>query len=166
MGALLSRPFIVVVGVLYPMYRSFRAAEDSTFLSIGSSAIDSRRVKWLNYWVVFAAFQAVEYFTDRFLPWLPAYHWLKMYFVWWLISPRSRGAEYLYRLYVCPMLMDHSHEIQQFLERSEHNWAHAEEDGHVWIRDQFARLARVARFHALQLGSRVVNAKPPPASLQ
>ena len=34
--------------------------------------------QWLTYWVVYAAFSIVEYFSDIFLSWFPLYFLLKV----------------------------------------------------------------------------------------
>ena len=45
-------------------------------------AIDSEEkdddTQWLTYWVVYAAFGIVEYFTDLILSWIPFYFLLKV----------------------------------------------------------------------------------------
>lgn len=51
-------------------------------LSCRCKAIDSVEkdddTQWLTYWVVYAAFGIVEYFTDILLSWIPFYFLLKV----------------------------------------------------------------------------------------
>jgi len=55
-----------IVGFLYPAYRSIKALE---------SPNKDDDTKWLTYWVVFALFSIIEYFSDILLYWFPFY-WL------------------------------------------------------------------------------------------
>lgn len=55
-----------IIGFLYPAYRSMKALE---------SPNKDDDTKWLTYWVVFALFSIIEYFSDILLHWFPFY-WL------------------------------------------------------------------------------------------
>lgn len=55
-----------LIGFLYPAYRSIKALE---------SPNKDDDTKWLTYWVVFALFSIIEYFSDILLYWFPFY-WL------------------------------------------------------------------------------------------
>ena len=55
-----------VFGFLYPAYCSMKALE---------SPKKEDDTKWLTYWVVFAVFTIVEFFSDHILCWFPVY-WL------------------------------------------------------------------------------------------
>ena len=52
------------------------------FASLSCKAIDSEEkdddTQWLTYWVVYAAFGILEYFTDLFLSWVPFYFLIKV----------------------------------------------------------------------------------------
>lgn len=55
-------------------------------------------VKWMMYWIVFALFCFVETITDVIVSfWFPFYYELKIIFVFWLLSPWTKGASILYR---------------------------------------------------------------------
>lgn len=54
------------VGFLYPAYASLHALE---------SPSKDDDTKWLTYWVVFAIFSVLEYFSDTIIGWFPLY-WL------------------------------------------------------------------------------------------
>lgn len=55
-----------VFGFVYPAYCSMKALE---------SPKKEDDTKWLTYWVVFAVFTIIEYFSDSILCWFPVY-WL------------------------------------------------------------------------------------------
>jgi receptor expression-enhancing protein 1/2/3/4 len=88
-SAVISRVAIIVGGMLYPAYRSFKAVRTK----------DTREyVKWMMYWIVFALFCALETFADIFIAfWCPFYSELKILFVFYLLSPYTKGASVLYR---------------------------------------------------------------------
>ncbi|PSN41000.1 hypothetical protein C0J52_16056 [Blattella germanica] len=58
--------FCNIIGFLYPAYCSIKALE---------SPNKDDDTKWLTYWVVFAFFSIVEYFSNILLSWFPFY-WL------------------------------------------------------------------------------------------
>lgn len=77
-------------GFVYPLYQSYKA------LSLKSDECAHRR--WLAYWVLFGIqHMYAEKLLKRVLPWIPAYHWLKAFFILWAIHPRSEGAEWFYQ---------------------------------------------------------------------
>ena len=55
---------------------------DTNSFSSSCKAIDSEDkdddTQWLTYWVVYAAFGIVEYFTDIILSWVPFYFLAKV----------------------------------------------------------------------------------------
>lgn len=55
-----------LIGFCYPAYMSMKALE---------SPQKDDDTKWLTYWVVFACFSLVEYFSDFIVGWFPLY-WL------------------------------------------------------------------------------------------
>ena len=62
MGALLSRPVVSGVGVLYPAYASFKTLE---------SPADDDDKQWLTYWVVYALTTSVEEAAETVLQFFP-----------------------------------------------------------------------------------------------
>mmetsp|Transcript_26893 Transcript_26893/g.83503 ORF Transcript_26893/g.83503 Transcript_26893/m.83503 type:complete len:246 (-) Transcript_26893:69-806(-) len=84
-----------VVGLLYPMYASFRALEDAEPTEVA---------QWLTYWVVHAAITLAECFLYRMLVWLPFYHILRLVFTMWLFLPSTRGAGSIYGWVVAPLI--------------------------------------------------------------
>lgn len=57
------------IGFVYPAYMSMKALE--------SPAKDDD-TKWLTYWVVYACFSVVEYFSDFIVGWFPLYWLIKV----------------------------------------------------------------------------------------
>jgi receptor expression-enhancing protein 5/6 len=60
-----------IIGFLYPAYRSMKALE---------SPNKDDDTKWLTYWVVFALFSIIEYFSNIFIYWFPFYWLFKVNF--------------------------------------------------------------------------------------
>lgn len=55
-------------------------------------------MKWMMFWIVFAAFCIFETFSDIFISfWFPFYYELKVIFIIWLVSPWTKGATIMYR---------------------------------------------------------------------
>lgn len=108
-AALLSRITIVLAGILYPAYSSFKAVRRKSHRDY---------TKWMMYWIVFALFMTVEVLTDTFLSWLPLYYEVKILFVLWLVLPITEGAKQLYRYAVHPFLLKHETELDHLLSRA------------------------------------------------
>lgn len=107
---IVSRLIVMVCGMLYPAYASYKAVKNK----------DVREyIKWMMYWIVFALFTCVETFADIFISfWLPFYYELKILFVLWLLSPATMGSSILYRRFVHPQLMLHEPEIDELIARA------------------------------------------------
>lgn len=102
----LSRAVLLVFGMLYPAYASYKAVKSKNIREY---------VRWMMYWIVFALFMATETVTDIFLSWLPFYYEVKMAFVIWLLSPYTRGSSLLYRKFVHPTLSRREQEIDTYI---------------------------------------------------
>ncbi|CDW53889.1 TB2 DP1 HVA22 domain containing protein [Trichuris trichiura] len=103
----LSKLLTLTCGTLYPAYRSYKAVRSKNVREY---------VKWMMYWIVFALFLNIEVVADIFLGlWLPFYYECKIMFVLWLISPYTRGASFLYRKFVHPLLVRHEKDIDDYL---------------------------------------------------
>jgi receptor expression-enhancing protein 1/2/3/4 len=108
-SALLSRCLMLVLGTLYPAYRSYKAIKNK----------DVREyVKWMMYWIVFALFTTLETFLDIFLSWFPFYYEIKIVFILWVLSPATRGSSLLYKKVVHPMLTSREKEIDELIEKT------------------------------------------------
>lgn len=81
-------------GFVIPGYYSMGA------LFTSSSEDDTQ---WLTYWVVFAFFSVVESIFSV-VYWFPFYFTFKFIFLLWLSLPMFRGAEFIFRSFLSPML--------------------------------------------------------------
>jgi receptor expression-enhancing protein 5/6 len=59
------------IGFVYPAYQSMKALE---------SPQKDDDTKWLTYWVVFALFTIIEFFSEYIVCWFPVYWLLKVLF--------------------------------------------------------------------------------------
>lgn len=107
-SVLLSRIVILVFGLLYPAYASFKAIRTKNV---------KEYVKWMMYWIVFALFGAIETFTDVLLSWLPFYYEVKILFVIWLLLPVTKGSSHLYKRFVHPHFAKKEKEIDQYIDQ-------------------------------------------------
>ncbi|KOB73099.1 Receptor expression enhancing protein isoform 2 [Operophtera brumata] len=69
------------IGFVYPAYMSMKALE---------SPVKDDDSKWLTYWVVFACFSIVEYFSDFIVGWFPLYWLIKVSIPRWDLSHCNR----------------------------------------------------------------------------
>jgi receptor expression-enhancing protein 1/2/3/4 len=106
-AAIISRATILVAGILYPAYSSFKAVRARSHREY---------TQWMMYWIVFAMFQAAEVLTDTFLSWLPFYFEAKIVLVLWLVLPITQGSKQLYRVVIHPFLVRHETEIDETLQ--------------------------------------------------
>lgn len=73
-----------------------------SFLSFFQFQDAKEYMKWMMYWIAFACFCVLESFADIFLSfWFPFYYELKIAFVFWLVSPWTKGATIFYRKVSC-----------------------------------------------------------------
>ncbi|XP_073683129.1 receptor expression-enhancing protein 3a [Garra rufa] len=103
---IISRAIVLLFGTLYPAYYSFKAVKSKNV---------KEYVRWMMYWIVFALYTVVETITDLSLAWFPVYYELKMAFVFWLLSPYTKGASVLYRKFLHPMLASKEREIDEYI---------------------------------------------------
>lgn len=109
-STLISRLIILLFGVLYPAYASYKAVKNKDVRS---------HLQWMMYWIVFALFTCIETFSDIFISfWMPFYYELKILFVLWLLSPATKGSSLLYRRFVHPQLVQREQEIDELIEKA------------------------------------------------
>ncbi|XP_063963720.1 receptor expression-enhancing protein 2-like isoform X2 [Lytechinus pictus] len=106
---LLSRLVVLVFGTLYPAYYSYKAVKTRNV---------KEYVKWMMYWIVFAIFSCVETVADIFASILPFYYEIKILFIFWLISPWTKGSTYLYRKCIHPALSKKEQEIDEYINQA------------------------------------------------
>ena len=101
--------FRLVLGTLYPAYRSYKAIKNKDL---------REHVKWMMYWIVFALFTTAETFLDIFFSWFPFYYEIKILFILWVLSPATRGSSLLYKKLVHPLLISREKEIDDLIEKT------------------------------------------------
>ncbi|KAM4857933.1 receptor expression-enhancing protein 6 isoform X2 [Urocitellus parryii] len=88
-----------LIGFVYPAYASVKAIE--------SPSRDDDTV-WLTYWVVYAVFGLMEFFSDLLLFWFPFYYAGKCAFLLFCMTPGPwNGALVLYHRVVRPVFLKH-----------------------------------------------------------
>ncbi|XP_067001771.1 receptor expression-enhancing protein 5 isoform X2 [Anabrus simplex] len=99
--------FCGVIGFVYPAYCSIKALE---------SPGKDDDTKWLTYWVVFAAFSIVEYFSDFLLHWFPFY-WLAkcLFHIWCFVPLESNGSMVIYHRIIRPKFLKHQEQVDNTL---------------------------------------------------
>ncbi|CAB0032981.1 unnamed protein product [Trichogramma brassicae] len=96
-----------VIGFTYPAYCSIKAIETKQ---------KDDDTKWLTYWVVFAIFTIVEYFSDCIVGWFPVY-WLAkcLFYVWLMVPTEYNGSLILYRRIIRPKFLQYQPDIDNML---------------------------------------------------
>ncbi|CAJ0963790.1 unnamed protein product, partial [Mesorhabditis belari] len=84
-----------LIGFVYPAY--------ATVKTIRKEAKDGD-TQWLTYWMVFAFFSLIDFFTDALLKWFPSYYVVKAIFLIHLSLPQTQGALYLYNKIIDPAI--------------------------------------------------------------
>jgi receptor expression-enhancing protein 5/6 len=96
-----------LIGFLYPAYKSCKA--------INSKETDDD-TQWLTYWVVYAFFGLIEFFTDILLSWVPFYFLGKCVFLIWCMMPSdNNGAAIIYRNIIDPFVQKHEKTFEKTL---------------------------------------------------
>lgn len=98
-----------VIAFVYPAYSSIKALE---------SPRKEDDTRWLTYWVVFALFSVLEFFSDILLSWFPLY-WLAkcLFFAWCFIPSQMNGADVIYKRIIRPFFMKHQTEIDSAMHK-------------------------------------------------
>ncbi|XP_015668729.1 receptor expression-enhancing protein 3 [Protobothrops mucrosquamatus] len=105
-SCIVSRVVVLVFGMLYPAYYSYKAVKTKNV---------KEYVRWMMYWIVFALYTFTETLTDLLISWFPLYYELKIAFVIWLLSPYTRGASLIYRKFLHPLLSSKEREIDDYI---------------------------------------------------
>ncbi|XP_047354272.1 receptor expression-enhancing protein 5-like [Vespa velutina] len=102
-----------IIGFVYPAYYSMKALESP------KKDDDS---KWLTYWIVFALFTIIEFFSEFIVCWLPFYWLLKCIFYIWLMAPMEyNGSLIIYRRIVRPKFLQYHPHVDKFLSNARDN---------------------------------------------
>merc|ERR1712080_432203 len=95
------------IGFVYPAYCSIKALESND---------KNDDTQWLVYWVVFALFSVVDFFSEIVVGWVPFYWLGKCVFLIWCMSPLD-GASLIYRKIVLPFFIKNQSRIDNVLNR-------------------------------------------------
>mmetsp|Transcript_11376 Transcript_11376/g.34288 ORF Transcript_11376/g.34288 Transcript_11376/m.34288 type:complete len:350 (-) Transcript_11376:113-1162(-) len=98
-----------LLGFLYPAFESFKAAEHCQ---------PSIMQFWLMYWVVWALFITAEHLCYYIVIWIPFYYPIKLAALVWLFHPATKGARFVYRWFLLPVLLRNREKIDAALEAS------------------------------------------------
>ena len=97
---------ITVIGVLNPLYSTYRSLRKKT---------EQNRLIWLRYWVAFGLFYSITFIADLIFYWLPFYYLAKIIFVFWLSSSTASGAQIMYKYVLLPLLKDYENELDKLI---------------------------------------------------
>jgi receptor expression-enhancing protein 5/6 len=99
-----------LVGFAYPAYASINALE---------SRDKEDDTKWLTYWVVFAFFSTIEFFSDIIFSWFPFYWLAKVIFLIWCFLPIStNGSAVIYARVIRPLFVKNRAKIDATLDKA------------------------------------------------
>ncbi|RWS15292.1 receptor expression-enhancing protein 5-like protein [Dinothrombium tinctorium] len=99
-----------LVGFVYPAYASIVALE---------SAGKDDDTKWLTYWVVFATFSVVEFFSDTLFSWFPFYWLAKVIFLVWCYLPiANNGSMVVFNRFIRPVFHKNQSKIDAALNQA------------------------------------------------
>lgn len=97
----------VVLTVLYPAVQSIKAIE-----SVGED--DDK--EWLTYWLIFGVATLADEFAGCILSFIPFYFYVRLGFFVFLMAPQTKGALFLYKNFVGPLMRNNKAAIQNFID--------------------------------------------------
>merc|ERR1712021_125648 len=83
------------IGFIYPAYQTILAIEHKN---------KGDYVQWSVYWVLYSFFSLIETFQGFILYWIPFYFAFKLAFLLWAMLPQTKGAKYLYDMFLKDVL--------------------------------------------------------------
>ncbi|KAL7051239.1 hypothetical protein ACKWTF_004394 [Chironomus riparius] len=88
-----------VIGIAYPAYISMKAVETKE---------KTDDTKWLTYWVIFATFSTIEFFSLYITRIIPFYWLIKcVFFVWCMAPIENNGSVVVYYKVIRPYFLKH-----------------------------------------------------------
>jgi len=94
-----------LIAFVYPAYISIKAVE---------SAKKEDDTQWLTYWVVYACFGTVEFFSDILLSWFPFYYLCKCLFLMYCAAPASwNGSHTIYNRLIRPYFLKYESKLDK-----------------------------------------------------
>mmetsp|Transcript_22816 Transcript_22816/g.29117 ORF Transcript_22816/g.29117 Transcript_22816/m.29117 type:complete len:779 (-) Transcript_22816:1580-3916(-) len=103
-----TRTLSYSIGVLYPVYQSYKALEKRS---------NEMNQQWLTYWIVYGCMSALEGTVLRPFTFLypTLFYVFKMMILLWLVNPNQLGATMLYHLFIAPWMRRHEGSIDKAL---------------------------------------------------
>merc|ERR1712128_49012 len=99
-----------VIGFIYPAYESVKALHQ---------AGRETEKRWLTYWVVFAFFHVLEFFSDHLVWWVPLYWLGKTIFLVWCMAPiNQNGSAVMYSLVIKPLYVKYQGDIETVMDKA------------------------------------------------
>jgi len=96
------------ISVAYPAYISIRAIESS-------DKIDD--TKWLTYWVLYATFSIIEFFSLFLTNFIPFYFLLKcIFFIWCMLPIENNGSIIIYNRIIRPQFVKHHQSTDKLID--------------------------------------------------
>ncbi|VVU94960.1 TB2/DP1, HVA22 family [seawater metagenome] len=105
--------FSVLFSLLYPAFQSF--------ISLESEEAAEQRRMLLTYWIIISCLMTLETIGWFALRLIPMYYLLKVFFVYWLISPQTKGCFYVYQKFIESHLKKNRKQIEDFLSNTENS---------------------------------------------
>ena len=107
-GSLVSRFACILVGHLYPLYRTFKAIRRMPPHAESSKAFDpplepaaiSDMKRVVAFWAVHGVFTFAEFFIDFFVWIIPMYYEAKILFLVWLVHSNFSGAMFFFDMFI------------------------------------------------------------------
>merc|ERR1712042_16398 len=100
-----------VIGFIYPAWESIKALH---------TAGRNEEKRWLTYWVVFAFFHVLEFFSDHLVWWLPLYWLAKTLFLIWCMAPiDNNGSAVMYKMVIHPLYVKYHSDIATAVNKAE-----------------------------------------------
>mmetsp|Transcript_19977 Transcript_19977/g.47580 ORF Transcript_19977/g.47580 Transcript_19977/m.47580 type:complete len:166 (+) Transcript_19977:187-684(+) len=115
-GYTIGRLGCIVVGQLYPMYRTFKACK-RTQEDIDDEKLDELH-RILFFWAVNGLMAFAEWWFDFFMSWVPMYYEAKVLLLFWLVSSNFAGSQFIYDNFVEEALSTNEVHIDESLELS------------------------------------------------
>ena len=84
----------LLIGAAYPMWESIKA--------LRSPSLEDDKY-WLTYWVVYGSFQAMDYWIEDILYYVPFYKLAKLLFIIFLVNPTMPGSLIIHDRYIRPL---------------------------------------------------------------
>ncbi|KAM3717101.1 Uncharacterized protein ACO02O_01200 [Dirofilaria immitis] len=111
---LLSHAASIVIGALYPAFKTFKVIREGDFLQMK---------RWLKYWTVYAGFLAADTIGDiLLLPYImPGYLLIKLSFLLWTASAWTDGALIVHQKLIAPLLTIYEQDIDEMLDNIGHS---------------------------------------------